>query len=109
MTTKEVVDFLFEGDIKRDSPKVLMDRLILRILSSPNLISQLKNVALVERGSDNVIQLLFNELPKSKLGEILRLFGFKDMQVVEFEKNGVGHTGFELKVPREESKNPLLQ
>jgi hypothetical protein len=107
VTLNEIIDFLFEGD-KKDTSKVMMDRMILRLFSSPALISQLKNVALVERNGDQIIQLAFNELPKARLGEIMRLIGFRDIQVVEFESNGISHTGFEIKIPREGSKNPLL-
>lgn len=89
--------------------KVFIDRFILRLISTPALISALKDVVTLKEGDKTKFQLKFIELPDEARQVVYDLSGLSQDQVrsvVFSDKNGQRFTGFELVVSDNELNEP---
>lgn len=101
MTIQEIANRLIENNDANQEARVFMDRLLLRVFSSPALVSQMRDLAIVEVDGKTKVQLDFNQLPERTYAEIIRLIGSgEEIKVLTYEKNGAARTGFEVTVPR---------
>ena len=98
MTTDTIFDYLFEtgkADLDEQS-SVNLDRILLRVMTSPALVSHLENVRLsTEDASTHVVELLFRRFPPEYIDTVKKLIAIKS-ECYEFKKNGHPYLGFKV-------------
>lgn len=97
MTTDAIFDYLFEtadvNDLDEQS-SVNLDRILLRIMTSPALVSYLDNVRLSKEGSDtHIVELLFRRFPVEYIDTVKKLIAVPS-ECYEFNQKGRPFLGF---------------
>lgn len=98
MTIDQVIQFLYEGlDDVDHQAKVFVDRLLLRMMGSPALMTFLKDVRLARDGDDYVVELLFNKVPEDQLNSIRQIIS-EQSDIFEFSAEGHPYYGFKIRI-----------
>ena len=103
MTVTDLAAWLIEQDDRPDNPadervKVYVDRLMLRVLQVPALLSYLKQVHKFQDGANYVVELVFKRFPAQMLDTIQKLIGADRLSVFSFEKDGAQFIGCRIKL-----------
>lgn len=100
MTIDRILQFLMEDtdrEVFDEKAKTYMDRLLLRIMTSPALMSFLDATQILKEGDDYVIELLFRKVPKEQV-EVIKAFIAEPTDSFSFEQKGQTHFAFKVKL-----------
>ena len=100
MTIDRILQFLMEDtdrEVFDEKAKTYMDRLLLRIMTSPALMSFLDATQILKEGDDYVIELLFRKVPKEQV-EVIKAFISEPTDSFSFEQKGQTHFAFKVKL-----------
>lgn len=104
MTIDRAIKFLMEEmdhDVLDAKVKAFVDRLLLRFMTSPALMSFLEDVQILKEGSDFLVELLFRKVPQEQIDVIKSLIA-EDNKAYTFERRGQTHYGFKIKLAPED-------
>ena len=90
----DLVRIILEAEGVSPDRQVELDRLILRMYSSPGLITHLKNVKFVD---DDTAEIEFAFLPKQQVPIVQAMIGPVPVQAFEYKKDGEPYHGFKFK------------
>ena len=100
MTIDQILQFLIE-DIETDrldeKAKAYLDRLLLRIMTSPALMSFLEATQLIREGSNYTVELLFRKVPEEQI-DVIKQFIAEPNTSFSFEARGQTHFAFRVKL-----------
>jgi hypothetical protein len=108
MTESDVARWLLEaGDTKVDPKlKVLLNRMMLQVASTPSLQSYLVDAGIVPCADGTaLLQFDFLRLPEEVLPQVEMMFAvehFRSHDWYQFVRNGQAHTAFQLKISAED-------
>jgi hypothetical protein len=100
MTIDRILKFLMEEmdhDALDSKAKAYVDRLLLRFMTSPALMSFLEDVQILKEGNDFLVELLFRKVPQEQIDVIKKLIA-EDSKAFAFEQRGQTHYGFKIKL-----------
>lgn len=104
MKIDDVLNWLFE-ELEHDAldakAKAFVDRLLLRIMTSPALLSFLEGTQIKKEGSDFVIELLFRKVPPEQINVIRQLIA-EENKAYTFETKGQTHYAFRIRLTPED-------
>jgi hypothetical protein len=86
-----------DHDVLDSKVKAYVDRLLLRFMTSPALMSFLENVQILKEGNNFLVELLFRKVPQEQIDVIKQLIA-EDNQAYTFEQRGQTHYGFKIKL-----------
>ena len=108
MTTDRILKFLIEEmdhDVLDSKAKAYVDRLLLRFMTSPALMSFLEDVHILKEGNDFLVELLFRKVPQEQIDVIKNLIA-EDNKAITFEQRGQTHYGFKIKLESDDLIEP---
>ena len=99
MTIDQLLGILYEEETEPldHKARVFVDRLLLRIMTSPALMSFLDDVQINKSGEDFQIELKFRAVPDEQINVIQRLIG-QESDGFSFEDDGVPYYGFRTRI-----------
>ena len=99
MTIDRLLQFLVEElDVSLDDKaKAFVDRLLLRFMTSPAVMSFLEDVQVIKEGNDYDIELLFRKVPDDQI-DVIKKFIAEENKAFQFEQKGQTHYGFKIRL-----------
>jgi hypothetical protein len=94
----ELFQYLIEAKVEDPNVQAYFDRLMLRLFESPPLLASFVNATSFKDGKDVVIQLEFHKVPTDFHTDLTKLAGARDVQVVNYEKDGLQYTGLQVRL-----------
>jgi hypothetical protein len=85
--------------------KAYVDRLVLRIMTSPALMSFLEDVQILKEGNNFLVELLFRKVPQVQIDVIKGLIA-EESRSYAFEQRGQTHYGFKIKLQPDDLTEP---
>jgi len=94
----ELLQYLIEAKVEDPNVQAYFDRLMLRLFESPPLLASFVNATSFDDGKDVIIQLEFHKVPTDFHTDLTKLAGARDVQVVNYEKDGLQYTGLQVRL-----------
>lgn len=90
-----------------DKAKAFVDRLLLRLMTSPALMSFLEDVQTIKKGNDFEVELLFRKVPDEQINAIKQAIAEKTTAFT-FEKKGQDYFAFKVSLKAADLQPPDL-
>lgn len=100
MTIDRILQFLMEdtaSEVLDEKAKAYMDRLLLRLMTSPALMSFLEATQILKEGNDYIVELLFRKVPQEQV-DVIKAFIAEPNTSFSFEQKGQTHFAFRVKL-----------
>jgi hypothetical protein len=100
VTIDRILQFLVEdldSDRLDEKAKAYVDRLLLRLMTSPALMSFLEATQLLKEGNDYIVELLFRKVPEEQV-DVIKQFIAEPNTSFSFEQKGQTHFAFRVKL-----------
>ena len=85
------------SEVLDEKAKAYMDRLLLRLMTSPALMSFREATQILKEGNDYVVELLFRKVPEEQV-DVIKAFIAEPNTSFSFEKKGQTHFAFRVKL-----------
>jgi hypothetical protein len=111
MTIDRAIKFLveeMEPSVVDSKAKAYVDRLLLRFMTSPALLSFLEDVQIVKEGNDFLVELLFRKVPQEQI-DVIRQWISEESKAFSFERKGQTHYGFKINLKQDDLTAPDSQ
>jgi hypothetical protein len=86
-----------EAEKLDEKAKAYVDRLLLRLMTSPALMSFLEATQLLKEGDDYIVELLFRKVPEEQV-DVIKQFIAEPSTSFAFEQRGQTHFAFRVKL-----------
>lgn len=85
------------SEVLDEKAKAYIDRLLLRMMTSPALMSFLEATQILKEGNDYIVELLFRKVPQEQV-DVIKAFIAEPNTSFSFEQKGQTHFAFRVKL-----------
>lgn len=89
-----------QGEIDPSNLQSFVDRLLLRLFDTVNLMQYLKQVSILKKNGTPTVQLVFTQIPDDAVGDAQRVIAVPS-QAYRFKHNASPYIGFEIPLKAE--------